>query len=265
MRGKGKNNGKLNNRGSALLTVLLFIAFLTILATTLLYISGMNFIIKQADYGNKKNFYKGETALETIKAELTAKVVAPAARDAYVKCCMNFVSADTGDADTTAQIRELNYNNYFTEAVRNYLSQEMTAACAGTFKWDTYFSHYVTGTGVTIKFGDADVECETGTTLPADQTGDVDDPTDDGTLLIDTLNGIVTIREITVTYVDDEADLTTIISTDLELHAPEIDWSVTQSLDNFGAVSEAEEQNKLRAKKDVEVSRCVIYTNWVKQ
>ena len=242
-----------------MLTVLLFIAFLTILATTLLYISGMNFVIKQADYGNKKNFYKGETALEMIRAELIAKVVAPAARDAYAECCMHYVSADTGDADTTAELRELNYNNGFSEAVRDYLSQEITAA-GGTFKWDDYFSHYVTVSGVTVKVENADVVCETGTTLPKDQSGE-----SDATLLIDTLNGIVTIKGITVTYVDEDADLTTIISTDLELHAPEIDWSVTQSLDNFGAVTEAEEQNKLRTKKDVEVSRCVIYTNWVKQ
>ena len=56
---------KLDNRGSALLIVILVVGFLTILATTLLYISGMNFQIKQADYQNKKNFYTGETGLRS--------------------------------------------------------------------------------------------------------------------------------------------------------------------------------------------------------
>lgn len=261
-----KSKKKLNNKGSALLTVLLFIAFLTILATTLLYITGMNFIIKQADYGNKRNFYKGETALEKVKAELTAKVVSEAAKEAYAQACMNYVSAATDDDGTTEGNREANYNRYFAEGVQKYLQEEFTTTCgAGSYNWEKYFTAYISDSDVTVKFEDPAVALETGTSLPADQTGDPDDSTDDGTLLIDTTNGIVTIKGVTVTYINDDTRLATIISTDFELHAPQIDWGVIRSAGEIDPALDVAEVSTLRQKNDVDITRCVKYTNWVKQ
>ena len=57
-----------DNRGSSLLTVLIVAIFISILATTLLYVSGKNYQMKQTDYQNKKNFYEAEAALDELKA-----------------------------------------------------------------------------------------------------------------------------------------------------------------------------------------------------
>lgn len=62
---------KLNNEGAALLSVIVVAAFITVLATTMLYITSMNYQMKQTDYQNKKSFYKAEEALDVLRAELT--------------------------------------------------------------------------------------------------------------------------------------------------------------------------------------------------
>ena len=59
---------KLNNKGSALVTVVIVIAFITILATLILYLSVMNFQMKANDYRTKESFYGAEIPLEEIKS-----------------------------------------------------------------------------------------------------------------------------------------------------------------------------------------------------
>ncbi|MDE6518408.1 MAG: hypothetical protein K2L18_11285, partial [Acetatifactor sp.] len=65
---------KLNNDGSAIVTVLVVVAFITILATIMLYVSGMNFQMKVADYRTKESFYQAETPVEELRAQLVKDV-----------------------------------------------------------------------------------------------------------------------------------------------------------------------------------------------
>ena len=80
---------KLNNAGSTLVSVIVVVTFLTILATTILYLSGANFIMKSTDRYTKENFYDTETALEEIKTGL-ALVCSEAAKDAYVDTMVSY-------------------------------------------------------------------------------------------------------------------------------------------------------------------------------
>lgn len=57
---------KRNNAGSAIVTVLVVVTFITILATVLLYISGMNFQMKVTDYRTKESFYQAEVLAEEL-------------------------------------------------------------------------------------------------------------------------------------------------------------------------------------------------------
>lgn len=61
---------KLNNKGSAIVTVLVVTTFITIIGTTMLYISSQNYQQKQTNYQNKKSFYGAEEALDCLKAFL---------------------------------------------------------------------------------------------------------------------------------------------------------------------------------------------------
>ena len=58
--GQKAKKQKQNNAGSAIVTVLVVVTFVTILATVLLYISGMKFQMKVADYRTKESFYQAK-------------------------------------------------------------------------------------------------------------------------------------------------------------------------------------------------------------
>ena len=64
----------LDNKGSALVTVMVVVTFVTILATLLLFAATTNYRIKQVDYGNKKSFYAGEEVLDRLKAAMIEEV-----------------------------------------------------------------------------------------------------------------------------------------------------------------------------------------------
>lgn len=68
-----------NNKGSALVSVLVVTTFITIIATTMLYMAAMNYQQKQTDYQNKQSFYGAEKALDEFKSVLVQDV-----QDAYL-------------------------------------------------------------------------------------------------------------------------------------------------------------------------------------
>lgn len=228
---------KLNTDGSALLTVILVVSFLTILATTLLYISGMNFQIKQMDYQNKKNFYTGETALEEMRAELMEDA-SKASVKAYGDVSAQFVALNSG------AIRELEYNRAFVAALQEvWANKGLTTFCAGD--WNVFLQSY---------FSDH----THGTLTMADADGNGDGIVTSAEILdIDADAGVIRVRNLKMTYTNEDK-LTTIISTDLEVFAPEISWSVEESL---GAL----DVNVPVQTTTVDASRCVGYTNWKKE
>ena len=65
---------QLNNNGSALISVVAVVIFLSVIATTIIYISGKNYQIKANDYQNKNTFYQAEMALDELKGALAADV-----------------------------------------------------------------------------------------------------------------------------------------------------------------------------------------------
>lgn len=91
-----RNQGTVNilkdNRGSTLLTVLIVAIFISILGTTLLYVSGKNYQMKQTDYQNKTNFYEAEAALDELKA-CVIQDSAQACRKAYKAMIVEYSGA----------------------------------------------------------------------------------------------------------------------------------------------------------------------------
>lgn len=87
---------KWNNRGSALISVLVVTTFITILATTLLYVAAMNFQQKQTDYENKQSFYGAEKALDELKSILVKDVQA-AYVNAYNKTIRNYARMNASE------------------------------------------------------------------------------------------------------------------------------------------------------------------------
>jgi hypothetical protein len=103
---------RLDNRGSAIVTVLVVMTFITVLGTTMLYIAGQNYQQKQTDYQNKQSFYQAEEALDSLKA-LLVKDAADAYSKAYKDTSMNFLKLTSKDARM----------NYYKKTYTDYLTE----------------------------------------------------------------------------------------------------------------------------------------------
>lgn len=234
---------KLNNKGSALLTVILLVAFLTVLATTLLYVSGTNMQIKQADYQNKKSFYSGEEALEEIRANLMEDA-SKAALLAYNEVMMNYDALRDGDYR-----RAVYYDAFVTELQEVWVSTDPLAP--GVDDWRQILNDRFSGRAYPAVYT---------LSLPLGFTSaDV--------LELKPDEGYVRIKGIQMIYYDDEIKRTTIITTDFDVHAPEIDWYANESKKTLPG-TEAEDIERAAARNSktiVDVSKCVKYANWKKE
>ncbi|MDE6701218.1 MAG: hypothetical protein K2K10_09460 [Acetatifactor sp.] len=238
---------KMDDRGSALLTVVLVVGFLTILATTLLYISGMNFQIKQADYQNKKSFYTGETGLEEIRAHLMEDASEAAAR-AYNNVPMRFVTTGTKD------FRQLEFNNEFVAQLQEIWNNKL--AMEGNNWRNLIRNYYTNGTDPSSPY-----------TMRLDPN-DIYDSNHDGVLDSSELlevhdaDGYIRIRGMRMTYTNPDNGRTTIITTDMDVYAPNLDWSAEGTSKELAAGVTAEMAAR---RTTVDVSKCVRYANWKKE
>ena len=88
-----KQNHKLNDEGSAIVTVLIVVLFVSILATTVLYLAGRNVKMKATDRHTKESFYETEKTMEEIKAGLV-RMASLSYEDAYKALLRNYSGYD---------------------------------------------------------------------------------------------------------------------------------------------------------------------------
>lgn len=79
------------------MTTIVVTLFISIIATTMLFVSGRNFIMKQTDYQNKQSFYKAEETLDRLK-ELLVVEVNEAYEIAYKDMMREYAQLQTEDA-----------------------------------------------------------------------------------------------------------------------------------------------------------------------
>lgn len=108
------NRIKRDNKGSAIVLVIVALAMVGILAMTIMWMSMTNYYMKSTDKGNKMGFYSAETILEQIKAGLEEDASYAAAR-AYAFVLTKDYSADS-TADRDYEFKKA-YQNYFVERV----------------------------------------------------------------------------------------------------------------------------------------------------
>ena len=73
-----RNNVIRNNKGAALVSIMIAVAFITILATALLYMSFNNYKMKVINYESKANFYETELSLTHMSTTLRNDVMTSA-------------------------------------------------------------------------------------------------------------------------------------------------------------------------------------------
>jgi Tfp pilus assembly protein PilE len=100
-----------DNRGSSIVIVIIAMAMIGILASTLLWTAYMNYMIKVADIRNKNSFYSAETVMEQIMAG-TQNEASEAVKEAYQQVMKNW-DGDTNDGDRIAS-QENHFNTFAT-------------------------------------------------------------------------------------------------------------------------------------------------------
>lgn len=91
-----------DNRGAALVTVLIAVTFMAILVTTLLYVSSTNYKTKQMDYMNKVSFYQTEAPLEEIRALFVIEA-SKACEDAYQEVMLQYATLNATERNALYQ------------------------------------------------------------------------------------------------------------------------------------------------------------------
>lgn len=236
---RGKRRGKctkLNNAGSAIVTVIVVIAFITILATTILYVAGMNYYMKLTDIHVKQSFYEAETAMEEIEAALV-KEVSDASTTAYQYVMQNHAGMDESALEATFQ------QQFFTALQTNWDAK--TRAESGLGAADTLLAeHYLKliEKNVDAKYytGSNTLTLTSGAAVP----GSIVWETTDGNH-----NNYATIYGVRLQYTSAEG-YTSIIQTDYVIIMPDINWT----MDSSAVTGDT-----------IDMSECVQYANWVKE
>lgn len=235
---------KLNNDGSAIVTVLVVVAFITILATIMLYVSGMNFQMKVADYRTKESFYQAETPVEELRAQLVKDVEV-----AFAKAYTAAVSEYSGMGDEGT--REASYRQYFCDELNKIWAErcgEIPDSNPKLLDWENGIRSVISSTEAGSYL---DISVSPSSGLDTSEGG----------------NGRVILKGVVFTY-DSPDYYTSIISTDYCITIPRVNWSGTYE---SGAVPPAEEGESNPAATpepsyfDGHFAGCVNYMNWTKQ
>ncbi len=217
---------KRNNQGSAIVTVLVVVAFMTILSTVMLYLSGVNFQMKVTDYRTKESFYQGETPVEELRAQLVKDV-----QTAFAKAYTQAMSEYAGISDP--QMREANYRQLFYQAFEEIWCGGSSPRCP--LNGETGKRDWAVGIASVIQAAPSGSWTVTVAQSPLDTT----QLNSDGRILL---------KDIEFVY--DSADhYVSVIKTDFCITIPDIDWGTSLS----GSTAD-----------QLVFSDCVDYMNWTK-
>jgi len=223
-----KFNLKIDNSGAALVTVIIVIAFISVIVTIMLYMSGVNYHMKATDKETKDSFYEAETALENIRSELMlqSKLAYQTAIQTVTEEYINF-SGINREGD-----RKKVYYKAFEDAIKaNYFSD---ANMTNPIDLEAFLqdkSKY--STNVT-------------TSKDAPTWGNPED-------------GYILIEDVSVSYVKD--GFYTKITTDLKIQAPEIDMELDTAQTTWVSTNVVEGFSR----ENYTMADCVIYLNWKKE
>ncbi|MCM1261643.1 MAG: hypothetical protein NC313_14495 [Butyrivibrio sp.] len=145
---KNRALGK-DNRGSAIILVIIAIALISILASTIMWASYVNYMIKFADIRNKNSFYSSETVVEQIMAGMQHEASAAISRS-YQEVMQNWDNdGDEGSRFarfTTSYLDALvgslksptDSSCYNRDVLKSYIDEDLFNNGVDLTEWDNY-------------------------------------------------------------------------------------------------------------------------------
>lgn len=220
-----------DNRGGAMVMVLVIIAFITILAGVLMFVAYAGYEMRIVDKQGKDNFYTAETVLDEINVGLQGEISA-ALSEAYQQVMVNYAVYETEPA------RAINFYQKYYKVLEDRLAESPSS---GTYSVDIlrgYLSADVLGdgNGAAAGFGThgaiVESNVETGKYKLKKSTATINGTPDVPTGL--------TLEDLKVSYVN-ETGYVSIISTDIHLSIPAMDFGAVSSypdLDGYSMIAD---------------------------
>ncbi len=193
---------KSDNRGASLVTVVVIAALIIVMATVLLSVVLLNYYMKLQNVRSQENFYSAESAMEEIRMGLVVEA-SQASAIAYTQTLTNY-------NDLTETEKTESFQKTFFEQMQTQLKD-------GTDK-----EHY--DCALLASFLKED-----GATLETPQDG-ISNALDDKRL--EAGERCLVLRGVSVSYTDEE-DNYSVITTDIDIIYPDIDFSKASSMDNI--------------------------------
>lgn len=204
-------NKKRRNSGSSIVIVIIAMAMIGIMATTLLWMAYINYMIKVNDIRNKNSFYSAETVMEQIMAGLR-NTSSEAVSEAYGEVLSNWDSLETE-------------GNRYSAFATEYLDT-LVKLLKDPSKGDGYYRReLLKGFVDTAAWGNVN---ETAWLAGTDSTNaaDVREP------VMELVNGnSLYLRNVFVAYQD--GDRLSVVSTDICLDVPSVVFTRTGTVENL--------------------------------
>lgn len=226
---------RLDNKGSALVSVLVVTIFISILATTMLYVSAQNYQMKYTDYQNKQSFYGAEHALDSLKA-LMIEDVQSAYEEAYHEVMRNYLLKNT------IQGRKECYQEAYLKKLNELWDGRLTAAGGDYVKM---MRDFMTDRGI------ADDVAERIYKVEGYGESEVKSTESSGGVTIEITGKQFTVKGIRAMYTS--GNYTTFLYTDIGIALPELNLSVDSSQAFSGTAANREL---------IVLTDCVLYMNW---
>ena len=214
----GKKN-KRDDKGSAIIIVIIAMALIGILASTILWASYLNYRIKVNDLKVKNSFYSAETVVEQILAGVKKNVVSASINEAYQEVLSNWDALGTDD----------NRQSYFITAYVEAVEKKLHVSGSGMdYRYDK---------GVIKAYVDENLWKDSSDNDP-DKTGYIEvEPWNDADPVFRAANdvngwGSMSIRNICVEFYDSDG-LLSIINTDIAIDVPSLRFTQAGTIDRL--------------------------------
>lgn len=232
-------NTQLNNKGSALVVVIIALGLIGILASTLMYMSMMNYQMKVNNLRAKDNFYSAETVLDEIRMGMEGKV-SSSVQAAYHDVLIHFDETTVEEKQNRMRRKFLSkieesyatgagHKTYDLKKLYEYLEKTESVFVDGNFSEGAILETNYNGTTYQIMKNAAGDYVDSYNNLVPEAKGKME-----------TFENSVVFYDIKVTYTDANGYVS-VIETDIRVMLPDLDFvqSVTlPALSNYSLVAQ---------------------------
>lgn len=228
-----------DDKGSAMVVVIIAMAFIGILASVLMYMSLLNYQMKANNLQAKDNFYSAETVLDEIRVHMEEQVSASLG-NAYTQILVNYDDTSVSEKESKLRYAFLSsmqkaYKCSDTASLNYYDLKKLFDSLSPEVQKNTVLQ---TSDGVnfyTIRMVNGAVQM-TGTNGSGDAVSDL--PKGQLTLFTDGLS----FQKLKVTYTNDNGYVS-VIQTDIRVKMPDMSFAQAVSLPSLTGMSLVAQQN----------------------